>query len=69
MAVIEGVKPLKGWMTVPMAADELGMSKQGVHRAIETGRLPANSIGPFVVVRESAVRAFKRERAERQETA
>ncbi len=42
MSVIENAVVLPGYMTVPEIAKRLGMSRQAVHKKINTGREPEN---------------------------
>lgn len=44
-------------LSVQETADRLGISRQGVLKAITTGSLPALRVGSTWIVRESAVRA------------
>jgi excisionase family DNA binding protein len=53
--------PLKGWITTGEAAQDLGISREAVHRLIQRGtigRKDARTVGrrPIIVVRERAVR-------------
>lgn len=50
-------------VSVQEAADQLGISRQGVLKAITTGSLPAIRVGSTWIVRESAVRARKQRSA------
>ncbi len=52
------LKPLPGWITTGEAADELGVSREAVHRLVQRGTLKARTVGrrPIIVVREKDVR-------------
>jgi excisionase family DNA binding protein len=54
------LKPLEGWITLGEAAEDLGISRQAVHRLVERGTLKAKTVGrrPIIVVQEKDVRAL-----------
>lgn len=54
------LKPLAGWITLGEAADDLGVSRQAVHRLVERGTLKAQTVGrrPIIVVRVKDVLAL-----------
>ncbi len=68
---VSAVKRLEGWVTLGEAADELGYSKQGLHRLIfESEANPfdidndVRGIGdrPMILIRTTAVEAMKERR-------
>jgi excisionase family DNA binding protein len=52
--------PLSDWITLGEAADDLGISREAVHRLVQRKTLSARRVGrrPIVLVRESKVRAL-----------
>jgi hypothetical protein len=53
--------PLTGWITLGEAAEDLGISRQAVHRLVERGALrkkDLRTVGrrPVIIVREKAIR-------------
>lgn len=54
------LKPLAGWITLGETADELGISRQAVHRLVERGTLKAKTLGrrPIIIVRVKDVAAL-----------
>jgi predicted DNA-binding transcriptional regulator AlpA len=47
---------LEGWLTLPEAAEKLGMSRQRVHQICDKGGFTtAHEIGTFIVVRAAEV--------------
>jgi excisionase family DNA binding protein len=51
---------LSDWITLGEAADDLGISREAVHRLVQRKTLRARRVGrrPIVLVRESQVRAL-----------
>lgn len=43
--MLQGIRVLEGWVTVPVVAERLKLSKQGVHKRIEMG-FQRDSSGP-----------------------
>jgi excisionase family DNA binding protein len=62
--VIESVKAIPGLLSVRQAAKRIGITKQGVMKAIQRGDLRCKQIDGFYVISESAVEAFIRELSE-----
>lgn len=54
------LRPHKGWITLGEAAEDLGISRQAVHRLVERGTLRAETLGrrPLIVVRVKDVLAL-----------
>lgn len=54
------LKPLLGWITLGEAAEDLGISREAVHRLVQRGTLKARTVGrrPVIVVREKDVKAL-----------
>lgn len=49
-----------GWVTIGEAAEDLGISREAVHRLVQRGTLDARRVGrrPIVLVREKDVKAL-----------
>ncbi len=60
------VSKLTGYITVQDAADIIGCSKSRIYQYVKLGRLPAQKIGPLLLLPESNVRAFRPGPAGRQ---
>lgn len=59
--VRERLTPLAGWITLGEAADDLGISREAVHRLVQRGTLgkkDVRTVGrrPVIIVRERAIR-------------
>ena len=55
------LKPLDGWITLGEAAEDLGISREAVHRLVQRGTLKRlRTVGrrPVIIVREKDVRAL-----------
>ena len=54
------LKPLASWITLGEAAEELGISRQAVHRLVERDTLKAKTLGrrPIIIVRVKDVLAL-----------
>ena len=54
------LKPLAGWITLGEAAEDLGISREAVHRLVQRGTLKARTVGrrPVIVVSRRDVQAL-----------
>jgi hypothetical protein len=54
------LRPLAGWMTLGEAGEDLGISREAVHRLVQRGTLKAKTIGrrPVIIVRVKDVLAL-----------
>jgi excisionase family DNA binding protein len=54
------LRPLADWITLGEAAEDLGVSREAVHRLVQRETLKARRVGrrPIVLVSEKAVRAL-----------
>lgn len=61
--IIMNTMTLKGYLTVPEFAKELGISRQAIHKAIEKGRIKKveRLSERVMVIHESELKRFKKE--------
>lgn len=53
---------MEDYVLIPVAAKELGVSRQTLWRHVDAGRLPAERIGRDFVIKRSDLDAFKANR-------
>jgi len=54
------VTVIKGYLTVPEAAERRGLSRPYVYELVREGRLECVRVGRTILIRTSSVRRFKR---------
>ncbi len=59
MSPAERIEGLAGYVTVPVAASELGITPRGVRRLIADGTIPAIRVGRDWLISEAAVTAAR----------